>query len=321
MSANVEGIIREAIRAYRAGNKVEARQLLEKATELDAYNEQAWMWLSAVVDTPEDQRVCLENVLIINPENENAKRGLSMLAGTPSGEVKAAAPGGEPPAQEDYSMPATATSSASAIYNPANEVSADEYDDWVAGLNLGGGEATPPQPAVDQSTFDSAFASAFDDDDFDDENEHDLRQFALSQTDIPDAQDDSLDSFFDDDDFMPGDGPFSSESIGFDMDVLEETASKPPTAARRTSPSVSPVRQSPTERSRPTSSAFIDDSEFDTVSEPDPGEFFRAIPKDVRPTRLPGSNETYSPAVVIGLVVLVVLNAGALYMLLMNLSA
>jgi len=79
MTANVDAMVREAIRAYKAGQKAEAHALLLKATELDQMHEQAWMWLSAVVDTPEDQRICLENVIYINPDNENARRGLALL--------------------------------------------------------------------------------------------------------------------------------------------------------------------------------------------------------------------------------------------------
>lgn len=78
-SSNVNVMVKEAVRALKANNKAEARALLEKATELDPYNEQAWLWLSGVVDLEDDQRTCLQNVLFINPGNENAKQGLAML--------------------------------------------------------------------------------------------------------------------------------------------------------------------------------------------------------------------------------------------------
>lgn len=79
MSANVEAMVKEGIRAFKANKKEEARALWEKATELDQYNEQAWLWLSAVVETDDDKRTCLENVLFINPNNANAKKGLEMI--------------------------------------------------------------------------------------------------------------------------------------------------------------------------------------------------------------------------------------------------
>ncbi len=78
-SSNVNAMVKEAIRVLKAGNKAEARKLLERATELDSYNEQGWLWLSGVVDSDEDQRTCLNNVLFINPNNSHAKQGLGML--------------------------------------------------------------------------------------------------------------------------------------------------------------------------------------------------------------------------------------------------
>src|SRR6185295_16929048 len=79
MPANVDGMVREGISAYRAGRKDEARALLMRAVEIDQYNEQAWLWLSAVVESVDEQRTCLENVITINPNNERAKQGLSVL--------------------------------------------------------------------------------------------------------------------------------------------------------------------------------------------------------------------------------------------------
>jgi hypothetical protein len=59
MPANVDGMVREGISAYRAGRKDEARALLLRAVEIDQYNEQAWLWLSAVVESVEEQHTCL----------------------------------------------------------------------------------------------------------------------------------------------------------------------------------------------------------------------------------------------------------------------
>ena len=41
---------------------------------LDPYNEQVWLALLEVLDTPEDRRVCLQNILSINPMNVQARR-------------------------------------------------------------------------------------------------------------------------------------------------------------------------------------------------------------------------------------------------------
>jgi len=79
MTANVDGMIRAGVEAYKKGNKDEARTLLERAIEIDDHNEMAWLWLSAVVSNKDEQRTCLENVLVINPSNERARQGLQSL--------------------------------------------------------------------------------------------------------------------------------------------------------------------------------------------------------------------------------------------------
>jgi hypothetical protein len=91
MPANVDAMVRAGVEAYRAGKKAEARTLLERALELDGYNETAWLWLSAVVETPEEQQTCLENVLTINPNNDRAKQGLKSLGINPDSVAKPAA--------------------------------------------------------------------------------------------------------------------------------------------------------------------------------------------------------------------------------------
>ena len=53
--------------------------MLLLAIELDDHDEQAWLWLSSVVESPADKRVCLENVLAINPDNRAAQKGLRWL--------------------------------------------------------------------------------------------------------------------------------------------------------------------------------------------------------------------------------------------------
>ena len=50
MSANVDAMVNEGVNAFKAGRKEEARALLLKATELDQYNEQAWLWLSGLME-------------------------------------------------------------------------------------------------------------------------------------------------------------------------------------------------------------------------------------------------------------------------------
>lgn len=79
MSSDVDAMVQEAIQAYNAGDMDKAQSLLMEATELNDEHEQAWMWLSLVVEDEEDKRICLENVLSINPNNQGAKERLEAL--------------------------------------------------------------------------------------------------------------------------------------------------------------------------------------------------------------------------------------------------
>jgi len=72
-------LLQQGIAAARAGNRAEARALLMRVIEGDERNEQAWLWLSGVVDDPNDMRTCLHNVLDLNPDNTQAKQGLAWV--------------------------------------------------------------------------------------------------------------------------------------------------------------------------------------------------------------------------------------------------
>ncbi|HVO43150.1 MAG TPA: hypothetical protein VMT34_11020 [Aggregatilineales bacterium] len=76
-------LLRAGIQAAKDKDKAEARRLLEQVIEKDETNETAWMWLATVVETPREQRICLENVLEINPRNERAKQMLEKLRPSP----------------------------------------------------------------------------------------------------------------------------------------------------------------------------------------------------------------------------------------------
>jgi tetratricopeptide (TPR) repeat protein len=80
-ASTVDDLLKQGIAAARAGRKDEARQKLMRVVELDEENEQAWLWLSGVVESNDDRRVCLENVLTINPANAAAHKGLRLLDG------------------------------------------------------------------------------------------------------------------------------------------------------------------------------------------------------------------------------------------------
>lgn len=76
---SVSQMLARAIQLVRERRKEEGRDLLLQVIEQDESNEQAWLWLSGVVDDPRDMQVALANALTINPGNEQARKGLAML--------------------------------------------------------------------------------------------------------------------------------------------------------------------------------------------------------------------------------------------------
>ena len=74
-----DDLLKQGIAALNQGRKAEARQLLMQVVQQDERNEMGWLWLSGAVDTDEERRICLENVLMINPNSGAARRGLSSL--------------------------------------------------------------------------------------------------------------------------------------------------------------------------------------------------------------------------------------------------
>jgi tetratricopeptide (TPR) repeat protein len=69
-----------AIAAIQNGDRARGRQLLLDVLEADDQNEAAWLWLSRAVDEAEHQRVALENVLALNPQNREARQRLAELS-------------------------------------------------------------------------------------------------------------------------------------------------------------------------------------------------------------------------------------------------
>ncbi len=196
MAANVDALIQEASAALKTGRKADARRALDQAIALDERSEQAWLWMSGVVDGDEEQEICLENVLAINPTNQKAQKGVDAIrakrsaaaakpavpfVGSVTGRSSAAAPTNPTAASGsdlgDWSSwpdagvgPAPATSvewgnpKPPATTDFPSQPSNEEYDSWMAGLSLGKGN-TPGSasssggssvPAFDLSDFDSA---------------------------------------------------------------------------------------------------------------------------------------------------------------------
>ena len=76
LKEDARALLREGIDIAKSGNKQLAHTLLIEATEIDPLNELAWLWLAGVSEDPDEAASCLQQVLVLNPENEHARRGL-----------------------------------------------------------------------------------------------------------------------------------------------------------------------------------------------------------------------------------------------------
>jgi len=81
----IEQWLEEGIIAAKSGQNQQARFRLLDVVEQDQTNETAWYWLYQVFDRQDDKRICLENLLTINPNNEWA--GQELLNYLKPGEV------------------------------------------------------------------------------------------------------------------------------------------------------------------------------------------------------------------------------------------
>ncbi len=97
-------LLQDGVAAAQRGDKAAARDLLSQVVELDPQIEEAWMWLSGVVSEPHEQQICLENVLVINPTNARALKGLEQInQGT--GGIPRFAPEAVEPQQAEHTAP------------------------------------------------------------------------------------------------------------------------------------------------------------------------------------------------------------------------
>jgi predicted RNA-binding Zn-ribbon protein involved in translation (DUF1610 family) len=78
-------MLAQGISAVKQKEMGQAYYYLAKVLKAENAHEEervsAWMWLSAVADTDEEKRICLENVLTIKPDHPGARRGLALLEG------------------------------------------------------------------------------------------------------------------------------------------------------------------------------------------------------------------------------------------------
>ncbi len=72
-------LIRQGQEAAQRGNNARAREFLRAAVDLDPNNAVGWLWLSGVVEEPEEAMRALERVLELDPNNQRAQQGLLQM--------------------------------------------------------------------------------------------------------------------------------------------------------------------------------------------------------------------------------------------------
>lgn len=78
-----KNLLEDAIAAARRGERAKARELLTRVLRYDQKNEEAWLWMSSVVESDRERIFCLNSVLKLNPNSKTAKRGLALLGALP----------------------------------------------------------------------------------------------------------------------------------------------------------------------------------------------------------------------------------------------
>src|SRR4051794_25656892 len=84
MGVCMDDKLERAIAAIDAGDRKLAANLLLALLQIDSDNQDAWLWLESISDSSEKRRLCLKEVLRINPNNREARRGLISLQATVS---------------------------------------------------------------------------------------------------------------------------------------------------------------------------------------------------------------------------------------------
>lgn len=78
-SEQAKELRKQGIAAAKAGQKDQARQLLQQALRLEPGSEVAWLWLASVARDRRERLLCLDKLLDINPNNEMGLQSLQAL--------------------------------------------------------------------------------------------------------------------------------------------------------------------------------------------------------------------------------------------------
>lgn len=75
----IEELFLNGIAAAKGGNRRLAQAFFKRVIKENPYHESAWIWLSEVLDDPDDTAYCLESALAINPHNDKARLTLELI--------------------------------------------------------------------------------------------------------------------------------------------------------------------------------------------------------------------------------------------------
>ena len=82
-SAQERELFDEGVAAARRGDRIKSRDSLTRLLRTDKNNEEAWLWMSSVVDTDRERIYCLNTAMKLNPQSKGGLRGLAILGALP----------------------------------------------------------------------------------------------------------------------------------------------------------------------------------------------------------------------------------------------
>lgn len=77
---DVKDLLDQGIAEAKRGERERSKDHLLRVVAIDEQNQLAWLWLSRVVDSDEDRIICLQNVLVLDPDSLAANRELERLS-------------------------------------------------------------------------------------------------------------------------------------------------------------------------------------------------------------------------------------------------
>lgn len=127
-SKEAQRFYERGIAAARGGQRRIAAGLLTKAVQLDPRHEQAWLWLSGVLDEPSDIAFCLNAALKLNPDNLQAQKGLTWIRQRHANPATAQAEPATPSRLQQIAIPDAAESEPGPA--PAAVMPQSWWQDW-----------------------------------------------------------------------------------------------------------------------------------------------------------------------------------------------